>query len=144
MRIEITLPERFIFSTQIQVRASDINYGGHLGNDSVLTLLQEARVLFYKSMGFRDEARIDGDVGQIIADFIVQYKSESFMGDVLDIRLAIDNLHKYGFEMLYQVVHEKGREVARAKSNNLCFDYGRRKIASVPGTFVEKINQLLN
>ncbi len=144
MRIEITLPERFIFSTRLQVRASDVNYGGHLGNDSVLTLLQESRVLFFQSLGFKDEAKIEGDVGQIIADFIVQYKAESFMGDILDIHLAIENVHRYGFEMVYQIVRNDGKEIARARSGNLCFDYTKRKIASVPGALLEKINQLQN
>ncbi len=142
MRIEITLPERFVYSTRLRVRASDVNYGGHLGNDSVLTLLQEARVRFFQSLGFKDEAEIEGDVGQIIADFVVQYKAESFMGDVLDIRLAIENFHRYGFEMIYQIIHENGKEIARARSNNLCFDYAKRKIASVPGSLVERFNQL--
>lgn len=144
MRVEITLPERFIFSTRLRVRASDVNYGGHLGNDSVLTLLQESRVLFFQSLGFNDEAKIEGDVGQIIADFIVQYKAESFMGDILDIHLAIENVHRYGFEMVYQIVRDDEKEIARAKSNNLCFDYTKRKIASVPAPFLEKINQLQN
>ncbi|HCZ36928.1 MAG TPA: thioesterase, partial [Cytophagales bacterium] len=46
-RVELTLPDKFIFETQLTVRASDLNYGNHVGNDRILTLMQEARVLFY-------------------------------------------------------------------------------------------------
>ena len=49
-RIKLELPEKFIFQTEITIRVSDINYGGHLGNDSLLSILQEARVQFLKSI----------------------------------------------------------------------------------------------
>ena len=45
-RIKLALPDRWTFSTELPVRISDINYGGHLGNDAVLALAQEARVRF--------------------------------------------------------------------------------------------------
>ena len=59
-RIEIQLPENFIFQTEIAVRVSDLNYGNHVGNDSILTLMQEARTLFYRSMGFESEVKLEG------------------------------------------------------------------------------------
>ena len=43
-RIKLTLPERFPFTTTIPIRITDLNYGGHVGNDTVLALLHEARV----------------------------------------------------------------------------------------------------
>ena len=45
-RIKLDLPERFPFSTELRVRITDVNYGGHMGNDSLLGLLHEARVRF--------------------------------------------------------------------------------------------------
>lgn len=140
MKLKIDLPEPLIFTTHLEVRASDINYGGHLGNDSVLTLLQEARIHFYRSHGFKDEATIDGSIGQIIAEFAVQYKAESFMGDQLTIHIGIADIHKYGFDMVYQIVNrDSGKEVARAKSANLCFDYDKRKIATIPEVLKTKL-----
>ncbi len=35
-RINIELPDKFIYSTEIPIRITDINYGGHLAHDSVL------------------------------------------------------------------------------------------------------------
>ncbi|HRG78402.1 MAG TPA: thioesterase, partial [Cyclobacteriaceae bacterium] len=74
-RIEIQLPEKFIFHTEIGVRVSDLNYGNHVGNDSVLTLMQEARTLFYRSMGFESEVRLEGMIGQIVSDAAIVYKA---------------------------------------------------------------------
>jgi hypothetical protein len=46
----------------------DINYGGHLGNDAVLSLVHEARVRFLKQQGYT-ENNIEG-AGIIMADAI--------------------------------------------------------------------------
>jgi acyl-CoA thioester hydrolase len=82
-RITIDLPTSFLFSTEITVRATDLNYGNHVGNDRILSYMQEIRVEFYRHLGFKSELNIDGPVGQIITDAAVVYKSEGFMGDVI-------------------------------------------------------------
>jgi len=43
-RIKIEIPDKFIYKTEIPIRITDINYGGHLGNDSLLSIIHEARV----------------------------------------------------------------------------------------------------
>lgn len=132
-RLQIDLPEIVLFTTDISVRATDINYGGHVGNDTVLTLMQEARVQFYRAHGFASELKFDGNVGQIISDAAVVYKSESFLGDVLAIKIGALDLNKYGFDMIYAISNkETGKEVARGKTGIVCFDYSKRKVASMP------------
>ena len=139
-RITIDLPDNFIFTTKIPVRVTDLNYGGHVGNDSILSLMQEARVLFYRSLGFESEIKLQGDVGQITAEAAIVYKSESFLGDVLEIKTAVADTSKYGFDLLYLLTNEKtGKEVARGKTGIVCFDYARRKIATVPEVMKEKL-----
>ena len=39
-RVSLHLPENFSFSTEIPIRITDVNYGGHVGNDSILSILQ--------------------------------------------------------------------------------------------------------
>src|SRR6478609_6879643 len=113
-RIQIELPDTFLFSAELPVRIADINYGGHVGNDAILTIMQEARVIYYRSLGFKDEMNFEGTVGQIIADAAIQYKSESFIGDVLVVELAVADFNKYGFDMLYRISNKaSGKEVAR-------------------------------
>ena len=139
-RIQIVLPETFIHKVEIPVRASDLNYGGHVGNDTMLTLLQEARIQFYRTLGIKDETSFEGSVGQIIADATVAYKAEAFLGDVLEVQLAVADFNKYGFDMLYLVSNRKtGVEVARAKTGIVCFDYKKRKISSVPTSLLMKL-----
>lgn len=132
-RIQIDLPEKFLYTTELLVRASDLNYGNHVGHDRLLTIMQDARVQFYRSLGFRNELNFEGDVGQVIADVAVQYKSESFLGDQLTIKIAISDFNKYGFDMLYLIENKvTGKQVAIGKVGIVCFDYSTRKIATIP------------
>jgi len=142
-RIEIQLPENFIFQTEIVVRVSDLNYGNHVGNDSVLTLMQEARTLFYRSMGFESEVKLEGSIGQIVSDVAIVYKSESFLGDTLQFEIAVGDLNKYGFDLFYRVTNKAtGKEVAHGKTGIVCFDYSKRKIASIPEKLLGKMQSL--
>lgn len=139
-RIHLDLPQKFLFTTEIAVRASDLNYGNHVGHDSVLTLIQEARIQFYRTMGFKNELNFEGSVGQVIADVVVQYKSESFLGDQLVIKIGVSDFNKYGFDMLYLVENKiTGKEVARGKTGIVCFDYETRKIARIPDILSQKL-----
>ncbi|MDL5050170.1 thioesterase family protein [Oscillatoria amoena NRMC-F 0135] len=132
-RIHLQLPDRFQFTCELPVRVSDLNYGGHVGNDSMLTLMQEARVLFYRHLGFESEVQLEGTIGQIIADAAVVYRAEAFLGDVLVIEIAAADFNKYGFDLLYRVTNKStGKEVARGKTGVVCFDYGKRKLVGVP------------
>jgi acyl-CoA thioester hydrolase len=139
-RIHIDLPPAFVFTAELQVRFSDLNYGGHVGNDAFLTLMQEARILYYRSLGFSSEISFDGAVGQIITDAAVQYKAQAFMGDELLINIGITDFSKYGFDMVYQIVNKvSGTEVGRGKTGIVCYDYERKKIVPVPELLLTKL-----
>jgi acyl-CoA thioester hydrolase len=133
-RIKIELPGEFDFSTEIPARISDINYGGHLGHDSVLSFTHEARVRLLRKYGFT-EMDIEGS-GLIISDVAIVYKSEAFYGETLKIEVAICDFSKYGCDFIYKITEkETGREIARAKTGIVFFDYENRKVASVPEKF---------
>lgn len=136
-RIKITLPDHTDFVTEIALRIGDINYGGHLGNDAVLSLVHEARVRLFASLGFA-ELDIDG-LGIILTDAAVVYKAEAFYGDRLRIALAVDEFNRYGCDIFYRLSNtETGKEVARAKTGLVFFDYAARKLHAVPAVFRAK------
>lgn len=139
-RLQLALPEKFLFETTLNVRVDDLNYGNHVGNDRMLIYFQETRILFYRSLGIENELRLEGSVGQIVTDALVIYKSEGFLGDQLRIQLAIQDHNKYGFDFVYRVANNTtGKEVARGKTGIVCFDYGKKKVVPVPELFAKKI-----
>lgn len=142
-RIQLDFPAEPKFSCELTVRASDLNYGNHVGNDSILTLMQEARILFYRSLGYTNELNFEGSVGHIVADAAVVYKAEAFLGDVLNIQLALSGYTNYGFDMYYRLCNQaSGKEVAVGKTGIVFFDYDKRKVAPIPVTFSEKIRSV--
>ena len=135
-RIELNLPDDFSFSTDVRVRISDINYGNHLGNDALLSLVHEARLQFLQSRGF-SELDIDG-CGLILTDAVILYKSQGFHGDLLSILAAVGDFNKYGCDFFFKVIQKNsGKEVARAKTGIVFFDYNRQKMAPVPAAFLD-------
>lgn len=140
-RIKIELPEKFIFKTEIPIRITDINYGGHLGNDSLLSIIHEARVRFLKYLSF-SESNVEG-VGIIMIDSAIQYKSEGFYGDELIVEVAVNDFTGIGCDIVYRLTNKKSiKEIAVAKTGIVFFDYEKRKTAPVPVEFKKKIEGL--
>lgn len=136
-RIKIDLPEKFIFSTEIAVRITDMNYGGHLGNDALLSLLHEARVRFLKSFG-QTELNFFG-ASLIMADAGIVYKAEVFYGDQLVIDMTAGDVTSHGFDLIY-CVRKKNREIAAvAKTAIVVFDYETHKIKTLPQSFLQQL-----
>lgn len=140
-RIKIDLPDQFHFTTTIPVRITDVNYGGHVGNDSILSLLHEARVQFLASFGY-SELDMAG-TSLIMADVGIEFKNEVFYGNTIIASVTATNFSKASFEIYYKLEKETdGKKilVAAAKTGMVCFDYKNRKVALVPEVARNKMN----
>ena len=137
-RVIIELPEHFLFTTDIPIYIGHINYGHHLDNAALIGLLSEARVRFFKSLGYT-ELDVEG-VGIVVADAAMQYKSEAFHGETLIFQITPADFNKYGCDLVWRISDKaSGREVARGKTGIMFFDYAARKPASVPPAFVARV-----
>ena len=142
-KVQVELPEQFNFTTEIPIRISDINYGGHVGNDTVLTLAHEARVRFLNKAGY-GELNLEG-IGIIIKDAAIEYKGEMFYGDTVIISIKAMNFSRIGFELYYKMEKETDKEkilVAKIKTGILGYDYSKKKIANIPEVAAAKISAL--
>lgn len=138
-RIKIELPEEFLTVIEIPVRITDINYGNHVGNDALVSILQEARVQMLQKAGFKNELEIEG-IGLIMAGLMMEYKQEAFYGDVLKIYLAVTDISTKSFVLLYKLTalrKDNNILIARAKTEMVCYDYLLKKIAPVPATLIK-------
>lgn len=89
-RTRLELPAHFPFSVAIPIRITDINYGGHVGNDAVLSLVHEARMQFLLKAGL-DELGT-AFPGMIMRDVTIEFRKEIFYGDKLDVSVVATNL----------------------------------------------------
>ncbi|RKY52304.1 MAG: thioesterase [Candidatus Neomarinimicrobiota bacterium] len=134
-RVKLILPDNFKFSTQLEVRITDINYGGHLGNDSVLGIIHEARIRLLADKSFTEQD-IDG-VGIIMADSVILYTSEGLYGDKLRIDVAVDDISNKGCDIYYHIVNISNQKIiVKAKTNIVFYNYTSKKLARTPEIFL--------
>lgn len=135
------MPSTFSFSTKIPVRITDLNYGGHVGNDTMLTFIHEARIQFLKNAGY-SELDFAG-VGMIMSDVMIEFKNELFYGDEIIASVAIGEFSKVGFDLFYKLEKEQNNTkilVATAKTGMVCYDYQKKKVVAVPEDAKTKLN----
>lgn len=126
-----------VFSTTFRVRVSDINYGGHLGNDRVLSLFHEARVRWLAHEGWT-EAEIDG-VGIVQTEAHLRYRAQAFHGDELACRVELSEVKSRGFSLSYLLKRASdGATVADGSTVLRFFDYKTQSIASTPPGFASR------
>ena len=132
-RVKLKFPiDNPLFISKINVRISDINYGGHVGNDSILSIIHESRMQMLQNFG-GNEMNICGN-SLIMADVMIAYKAETFYGDVLIIKIYAEELTQVSFDLLYHIStlrNGQSIEVAHAKTGMVCYDYEARKVANL-------------
>jgi acyl-CoA thioesterase FadM len=141
-RLQFPLPERFLFSTDIPIYISHVNQGGHLDNAQLLTLVSEARVRFFRWLGYPGELAIEG-MSIVVGDMMAQYKSEAFYGETMQIDMLPDDFNKYGFDLVFRLQDKAtGREVARGKTGVVFVADGEghsKKVTPLPTGFLARL-----
>jgi len=130
-RIKLKPLAHYSFIIEIKVRITDINFGGHLGNDQLLSLINEARSQFLAQHGFTE---LDcGGVPTMMTDAAVLYQGESFFGDVLKFEVAAGEATAIGFRIFFKVTRTSdGKPIALAETGFVCIDYKTKKILLLP------------
>ena len=130
---KINIPNPVCFSASRKVTDSDINYGGHAGNERFLLFAQETRIAFLHTLGFSETSF--GPYGLILAEAHLEYLNELFDEEILTIDLSITAPTRVAFECYYQIKTTRaGKEIKTAviRTNMICFDYKERKVKSIP------------
>ncbi len=136
-RIKLQMPENYQFSTTIDVRITDLNYANHLANDSLLSIIHEARVRFLNHLGYT-EIDIEG-IGIMMADVVIIYKSQSYYGDSLNIEVGVGEISKKSCDLHYRITKDEDKVVALCKTAIVFFDFQTQKPVRIPEPFLEKI-----
>ena len=143
-RIKIDLPAKFSFSTNIPIRITDINFGGHVGNDTILSIIHEARAKFFTHCGYSE---LDfGGIGTIMSDVAIEYKNQIYYGDEVFASVTVGEITKVAFDLFYKLekrsVDNKRYTVALAKTWMVCYDYDQKKVVVIPEAAIKKITSL--
>ncbi len=138
-RIRLQPLPSYPYHTDLRVRVTDLNYGGHLGNDRLLSLIHEARVGFLAEHGFTE---LDcGGVPLTMGDAALVYQGEAYAGDILRIEVAAGEPGRSGFRLFYRVTRiSDGAAVALAETGMVAFDYKARKIRALPAAVLSMVD----
>jgi len=134
VKIDIDFPDPPLFAREVPIRISDINYGNHLGHDALVSIFHEARVSFFRSLGW-EESDVDG-LGILVVDLAVQYRAQAFYGQTLRIDVAAADVGSRGCDLIYRASDSASDTiVALAKTGIVFFDYDKSRVKSMPACF---------
>jgi len=137
-RLKLEFPEdQFCFSTQLTVRVTDINAANHLGNDSMISMISEARARFLFEFGVQ-ETEADG-TGIIVTDLATAYKAEAHARDQLLFEVGVMDFNKYGGDITFHVTRpQDGKLIAMAKQGFVFYNYKHGQVVPMPDDFRAK------
>jgi acyl-CoA thioester hydrolase len=132
-RIQIDLPEKFTFSTCIPVRIGDINRAWHVGHVDMVAILEEARTQFMVKHGLAEEVKNAGrQTGFVLGDLSVVYIGQGYYGQTMQVEIAAIDFQSKSFVLVYRVTEAAtGRELVRASTTQLVYDFSRQKVLPV-------------
>jgi acyl-CoA thioesterase FadM len=141
-RLTLEFPEdQYCYSSQLTVRVTDINGANHLGNDSMISMISEARARFLYEYGVR-ETEGDG-TGIIVTDLATTYKAEAHARDQLLFEVGVMDFNKYGGDITFRVSRPRDLAlIAMAKSGFVFFNYKSSQVVPMPDEFRAKFPQV--
>jgi acyl-CoA thioesterase FadM len=141
-RLQLHFPEdQFYYATPLSVRVTDINAANHLGNDSMISMISEARARFLFEFGVAETER-DG-TGIIVTDLATTYRAEAHARDELLFEVGVMDFNKYGGDIIFRVTRPRDKKlVALAKSGFVFFNYKTGQVVSMPEEFRAKFDRV--
>jgi acyl-CoA thioesterase FadM len=134
-RLSLNFPEdQYCYSTHLTVRVTDINRANHLGNDSMISMISEARARFLFEYGISETAE-DG-TGIIVTDLATTYRAEAHARDQLLFEVGVMDFNKYGGDITFRISRPAdGKLIAMAKSGFVFFNYPSSRVVPMPDSF---------
>ena len=141
-RLILTFPEdQYYYTTLLTVRVTDINAGNHLSNDSMISMISEARARFLFEYGV-SETEGDG-TGIIVTDLATTYRAEAHARDQLLFEVGVMDFNKYGGDIIFRVTRPKDKTlIAMAKQGFVFFNYKTSQVVAMPEDFRGKFDRV--
>ena len=133
-----TIVKKTVYSMELEVLVSHMNYANHLGYDSVLSIIQDARMRWLKANNM-SEISIDNHIGYLVVEAHARYKNEAYFGDRLVIEVFINNVTKKTFELSY-IIKTENKEIAECSTKHIFFDNKCKRVVSMPDNFKKIIS----
>lgn len=142
-RVKLTELQSYEFQYDLTVRATEINYAGHLGNEALLALVHEARAVLLRQLNFLTLVRDSQRVGLTIADLAINFIAEAFAHDQLVVDSQISELRKKSFRLFHRIRRSE-KSIALIETGLVAFDYQTRQVVPLPENFITGLQNYRN
>jgi acyl-CoA thioesterase FadM len=141
-RLHLDFPEdQYYYTTLLTVRVTDINAGNHLGNDSMISMISEARARFLFEFGVAETER-DG-TGIIVTDLATTYRAEAHARDQLLFEVGVMDFNKYGGDIIFHITRPSDKKlIAMAKQGFVFYNYKTSEVVVMPEDFRGKFERV--
>jgi acyl-CoA thioester hydrolase len=134
-RVKLDEQSAYEYSHSLMVRATDLNYAGHLGNEALLALVHEARAHYLHILNFNTIMGHGQTVGLAIVDLIVNFKAEAFAHEYLTVDCHIDEITQKSFRLFHRI-RCSNQVIALVETGLVAFDYAIRQTVPLPPEFL--------
>ncbi len=120
------------FSLNMEVIFRDVDSMGHVNNAVYFTYMENARIKYFH------EIRALADLGKmnmIVAHASCAYKAPAFLGDHLNVGIAVTRFGNKSFDFTYRIYAEDGRLIATANTVQVAYDYQADRPMELPAEF---------
>ena len=140
-RLRLEQLTEYPYSHTVKIRVSDLNYGSHLANDRLVSIVHQARVELLEDLGFSELDLGDNRSGIMMCDLQVIYKSEAFLNEILTVQSAFTEIKKSSFRISNRITCDK-RDIALVDCGFAAYDYKNKQISSLPEIFLRTIKDI--
>ncbi len=116
----------------IEVRYGDLDPQGHVNNANYLTYMEQARVVYIRGLGLWDGSSFM-DVGIILAEARVTFKSPILLGQDLRVGVRVSRLGNKSLTMEYTLEDSRsGETLATGETVLVTYDYRASQTIPIP------------
>lgn len=101
--------EGFSFYTPITVRFSETDMFGHMNNGVAFTYFEQARINFFKELGFMKEwTHASSETMVVVADLQCNFLKQIYFDEQLKVYVKAGHIGTSSVDLHYMVKNEKG------------------------------------
>ncbi|WP_336336794.1 acyl-CoA thioesterase [Haloarcula brevis] len=133
----------FEYTTDVEVRYTDIDTYGHVNNATYGTYLEEARIDYLHDVVSADEALLSGGesgTGIVIANLEVDFVRPVHISDAVTVAVRVPRLGEKSFPFEYEVRTGDG-VAATGETTVLTYDRDAETSRSIPEDWRDAITQ---
>ncbi|HEX2964952.1 MAG TPA: thioesterase family protein [Syntrophorhabdaceae bacterium] len=138
MRVKLLEQDWYEFQFSIVVREGHVNEADHVGYDSIVQMIGEARIDLLRKLGFTQLDIGEQKTGIIMRDLVITYHEEGSLFDEIVIDSHAGEITRSSFRLFHRLTR-KNRIIALAETGLSCFNYEIHKVVRLPEVFLEAL-----